>query len=116
MAARRTPRNMRRPKKKGMSITTQRRIVRGTILLVFAFMIAIFIFGDHGVYQLYKMHSQQKETHNRIEEMRAEQKVLLEEKKRLQTDLEYIERIAREKYRMAKKDEKVFKVIPKDDK
>ncbi|HIN96640.1 MAG TPA: septum formation initiator family protein, partial [Candidatus Marinimicrobia bacterium] len=29
-------------------------------------------------------------------------------------DMEYIERIARERYRMVKKGEKVFKVIPKE--
>jgi len=41
--------------------------------------------------------------------------VLLEsEKERLETDLDYIERLARKKYRMAKTGEKVFKVIHKE--
>ncbi len=42
--------------------------------------------------------------------------LLENEKTRLETDLDYIERLAREKYRMAKKGEKVFKVIPKESK
>ena len=43
-----------------------------------------------------------------------EEKVALEGKKtKLQTDYKYIEELAREKYRMAKKGEKVFKVIEK---
>ena len=36
------------------------------------------------------------------------------EKIKLQTDYKYIEELAREKYRMAKPGEKVFKVIPKN--
>jgi cell division protein FtsB len=36
------------------------------------------------------------------------------EKTRLETDFEYIEQLAREKYRMAKPGEKVFKVLPKN--
>ena len=35
------------------------------------------------------------------------------EKTKLQTDYKHIEELAREKYRMAKKGEKVFKVIEK---
>ena len=37
--------------------------------------------------------------------------VLEDEKTKLKTDYKYIEEMAREKYRMAKKGEKVFKVI-----
>jgi len=33
------------------------------------------------------------------------------ERNRLETDMEYIEKLARERYRMAKKGEKVFRVI-----
>ena len=40
---------------------------------------------------------------------------LEDEKTRLKTDFKYIEEMAREKYRMAKKGEKVFKVIEKED-
>lgn len=41
--------------------------------------------------------------------------VLEDEKTKLKTDYKYIEEMAREKYRMAKKGEKVFKVIEKKD-
>jgi cell division protein FtsB len=41
---------------------------------------------------------------------------LEEEKTKLSYDLKYIEQLARERYRMAKKGEKVFKVIEKDSK
>ena len=39
--------------------------------------------------------------------------ILTSEKTRLENDLQYIEKLAREKYRMAKPGEKVFKVMNK---
>jgi len=38
-----------------------------------------------------------------------------EENIRLKSDMEYIERLARERYRMAKKGEKIYKVLPKQE-
>ena len=48
--------------------------------------------------------------------MRIKKQVLEEEKNKLNSDAKYIEQIARERFRMAKKGEKVFKVIEKDSK
>lgn len=39
---------------------------------------------------------------------------LRDEVSKLENDLEYIERLAREKYRMVKRGEKIFRVVPKD--
>ena len=51
-----------------------------------------------------------------IEEIKKKEKEkLVSEKHRLENDIDYIEKLAREKYRMAKKGEKVFKVIEKED-
>ena len=36
-----------------------------------------------------------------------------EEKSKIENDLNYIEKIAREKYKMVKPGEKIFKVVPK---
>ena len=49
-----------------------------------------------------------------IVQLREEKKRLESEKTRLETDYEYIEQLARERYRMAKPGEKVFKVVPKE--
>ena len=49
-----------------------------------------------------------------IELLREKRLVLESEKTKLKTDFKYIEEMAREKYRMAKKGEKVFKVIEKE--
>ncbi len=95
---------------------TQRKFLRGIILFGILFLLIIFLLGNHGLFQLYKIKSQRKVTQKRIEGLKIEIALLKNEKKRLQTDLEYIERLAREKYRMAKAGEKVFKVIPKENK
>ena len=92
----------------------QRKFYRGIIIFGVIFLVIIFLLGDHGLYQLYKIKSQRKATQIRIAELKIEKSLLEDEKNRLQTDLEYIEHLAREKYRMAKEGEKVFKVIPRE--
>ncbi len=104
---------VQKARRKKFLADTQRKFVRGIILFGISFLLIVFLFGDHGLYQLYKIKSQRKVTQKRIEELKTEIALLNNEKKRLQTDLDYIERLAREKYRMAKIGEKVFKVIPR---
>ena len=92
---------------------TQRKFIRGILLLIGATLVIIFIFGDHGLFQLYKLKQERKEAQEHITQLRENRETLIAEKNRLENDLEYIEKLAREKYRMAKPGEKVFKVIPK---
>ena len=92
---------------------TQRKFVRGVLLLIGATLVIIFIFGDHGLFQLYKLKQERKEVQEHITQLRENRETLIAEKNRLENDLEYIEKLAREKYRMAKPGEKVFKVVPK---
>ena len=92
----------------------QRRIIR-TILLIGAIsLVIIFFFGDHGLYQLYTLKKERAQIQNQINVLRKEKIELESEKIKLQTDYKYIEELAREKYRMAKKGEKVFKVIDQE--
>ena len=92
----------------------QRRIIR-TILLIGAIsLVIIFFFGDHGLYQLYTLKKERAQIQNQINRLRKEKIELENEKIKLQTDYKYIEELAREKYRMAKKGEKVFKVIDQE--
>ena len=89
----------------------QKRIIK-TILLIGALsLVIIFFFGDHGLYQLYTLKKERAQIQNQINILRQEKIELENEKIKLQTDYKYIEELAREKYRMAKKGEKVFKVI-----
>ena len=90
---------------------TQKKLVRVSLGLIGAFMVLIFVFGDHGILQLYKLKKEKSKMQDHIIDLREEKEELVLEKHRLENDLGYIEKLAREKYRMAKPGEKVFKVI-----
>ena len=92
---------------------TQKKFINGVIVLLTITFLAIFIFGDHGLFQLFKLKQEKKEIQKHITELRKERELLISEKKRLENDLNYIEKLAREKYRMAKPGERVYKVISK---
>ena len=89
----------------------QKKLVKVSLGLIWAFMILTFVFGDHGILQLYKLKREKTKIQDHIIELREEKEELVLEKHRLENDLDYIEKLAREKYRMAKPGEKVFKVI-----
>ena len=90
---------------------TQKKLVRGSLGLIGVLMVLTFIFGDHGLLQLYKLKKEKSKIQNHITNHREEKEKLKSEKHRLENDIDYIEKLAREKYRMAKPGEKVFKVI-----
>ena len=83
------------------------------ILCAITLFIIIFVIGDYGLYQIYLLNKQKEQIENHLVELQYTQDSLLIEKTRLESDLQYIEKLAREKYRMAKKGEKVFRVIEK---
>ena len=94
-------------------VDTQKRFIRGILFLIAMTLLIVFVFGDHGLFQLYKLKKERAEIQNHILMLRKNKEVLITEKNRLENDLDYIEKLAREKYRMAKPGEQVFKVIPK---
>ena len=93
---------------------TQKKFIRGVLFLFAITLLIVFIFGDHGLFQLYKLKRERAEIQKHISQLRENREILISEKNRLENDLEYIEKLAREKYRMAKPGEKVFKVVPKE--
>ena len=106
-------RRKRKQKKTSFINKAQQKLARAMVLFALTFLAVIFLFGDHGVYQLYRIKALKHSTLKQIEELQVEKEIYAGEKHRLETDMNYIESIAREKYRMAKSGEKVFKVIPK---
>ena len=110
--------SMKRPASKASSkkhiANVQKRFLRGVILLFVAALLIIFVFGDHGLFQLYKLKKERAEIQLYISQLRKDRETLSNEKNRLENDFNYIEKLAREKYRMAKPGEKVFKVLPKE--
>ena len=107
----------RRHKKKrpDQTLELQKKLVRFVLILGAIVLLIIFFFGDHGVYQLYRLREEKAEIQQSIVQLREEKIRLESEKTRLETDYKYIEQLARERYRMAKPGEKVFKVVPKEE-
>ena len=95
------------------SVDVQKRVIRAILLMGAVALLIIFFFGDHGLYQLYSLKKERAKIQEKINTLREEKITLEGEKTKLQTDYKYIEELAREKYRMAKRGEKVFKVIEK---
>ena len=93
-------------------VDSQQKFIRGILFLIGVTLLIIFIFGDHGLMQLYKLKQERKKVQELIIQLREDREQLTAEKNRLENDLEYIEKLARERFRMAKPGEKVFKVIP----
>ena len=91
----------------------QRKVIRFFLLIGVAILLITFFFGDHGLYHLYTIKAERKKIQGEIDFLREKRVVLENEKIKLRTDFKYIEEMAREKYRMAKRGEKVFKVIEK---
>ena len=91
---------------------TQKQFIRGIIFLLCITLLIIFIFGDHGLLQLYKLKRDRAKVQAQIAQLRKEREGVMVEKNRLENDIQYLEKLARERYRMVKPGEKVYKVIP----
>ena len=102
-------------KKKSITkIKLQKKIISGVLTIGALTLLIIFLFGNHGLYQLYILKKERSNIQEKINLLREEKMALEVEKTKLQTDYKHIEELAREKYRMSKKGERVFKVIEKE--
>jgi cell division protein FtsL len=83
-------------------------------ILVFAVVLAILVFfvsGSRGTYQLMHFVNQKQRLEREIEKLEAEKQQLEKMREKAEKDPEYIEKVAREKYKLKKKDEKVYQVV-----
>jgi len=87
------------------------------ILALSAFLILLFLLsiGNRGFIHQFRTWHNRARLREEIEILKSVRMELEEEKKKLE-DPEVIERIAREKYGMARKNEKVYRVVPEDKK
>ena len=92
-------------------LASRRHLYKGIVFLMFFSFAIVFIFGDHGLLKLYKIKNERKIIQKKISQLREEKEILKNEKSKIENDLGYIEKIAREKYKMVKPGEKIFKVI-----
>ena len=73
--------------------------------------LSLIFFSDRGLINLWTLKKQKIEIQNEINSLRSQIAQLEKEEESLKFDEEYIERIAREKFKMVKPGERVYKVV-----
>lgn len=92
---------MKFPKKSG----------RWLLIAFFTGVLVLFLSGSDGYINLYKLHLQDGKIEEEIQQLNMKKDSLKVIIGKLKNDTIYLEKIAREKLGMARKDEKVFKFI-----
>ena len=72
--------------------------------------ISLLLFSDRGLINLWSLKKEKLEIQNEINDLRNQIAMLDKEEEKLKFDEKYIEKIAREKFKMVKPGERVFKV------
>ncbi len=84
---------------------------------IFFLIILYFFFGgDYNIYNLWKYRQKEKDLRSEIRTTDKEKEQLTNEIEMLKNDSSYIEKIAREEFKMGKANEKIYIVNSKDDK
>ncbi len=85
------------------------------LLMIAGAVIAAFLFNDRGLISWYKYSMERERIEAELDSLRAEEAALRVEIEKLKFAPDYLEKLAREKYGMAKKGEKVYKVIVEEE-
>ena len=75
-----------------------------------AFVIYFLVAGDHGSIRLWQTDRELAEWETRVQQLEAQNDSLRTVLEKLETDLDYIEKVAREEYGMAKKGERIYRI------
>lgn len=104
------------PIKRNPKIKLNPLIIRlGIALIVIVLIIFVFISGPRGTWQLYQTDKEKQNLMDDIRDLELKKAELDSERTLLLNDPEYIEKVAREKYNMKKKGEKVYKIEKETD-
>ena len=76
--------------------------------------ISLLLFSDRGLINLWSLKKEKLEIQNEINDLRNQIAMLEKEEEKLKFDEKYIEKIAREKFKMVKPGERVFKVTGRE--
>ena len=110
MATKRSRSNNKRPSRKSGGLFENKVAwISGAIILLIIFQ--IFVMRDEGLYSLLQLKQEIRDMESHISRLEIEKAELESERDRLLNDPDYLERIARERFRMAKPGEKVFHVV-----
>ena len=72
--------------------------------------ISLLLFSDRGLINLWSLKKEKLEIQNEINDLRNQIAMLEKEQEKLKFDEKYIEKIAREKFKMVRPGERVFKL------
>ena len=76
--------------------------------------VSLLIFSDRGLINLWSLKKEKQQIQNEINDLRNQIAMLEKEEEKLKFDEKYIEKIAREKFKMVKPGERVFKIVDED--
>jgi len=96
-----------------MKAISNKLIIRILIIVIFLATISFLVLNENGILKFLKMKSEMKQLNDEIVKAEDRLKTLNAEIDSLKTSREKIERVAREKFDMMKKNEKVFKIEEK---
>ena len=85
------------------------------LLIVAVFILGAFLFNNRGLVPWYKYAMERDRIESELDSLKAEEVRLRNEIERLKFAPEYLEKLAREKYGMAKEGEKVYKIVPEEE-
>ena len=90
-----------------------RRLIFWGIVIVFVY---LGFGGDYNLYQLWKLNQKKQILHVKIQQSKQMQEQLSSEITKLKYDSTYIEKIAREEFKMGKQGEQIYLINTKDEK
>ena len=68
-------------------LDSQKKLVRFVLIFIVFILVLIFVFGDHGLFQLYKLKKERILIQNHISQLRKEREELKKEKNMLENNL-----------------------------
>jgi len=80
------------------------------MVVIFIGCFSLILFSDRGLINLWSLKKEKLKIQNEINSLRNQISVLEKEEEKLKFDEKYIEKIAREKLKMVKPGERVFKI------
>ena len=94
-------------------IAQKKRIKLFLGAIVLLLIVAYFVVGKRGTYKLISFYNQKEKLIEEIKQLEIKNKELEEFKLKLENDPQSIEKVAREKYKMKKKGERVYQIVEK---
>ena len=95
------------------SIAKKKRIRLVLSISALILIVMYFVVGQRGTYKLLSFYNQKEKIVEEIHNLKTENKKLEKFKSELENDPQSIEKVAREKYKMKKKGERVYKIVEK---